>query len=82
MTPQPPDDQGVPVPPEDTTHEYARRAWRDVKALLIAACIAGGGIIAVLLAVGYRVAGAAGATIAAVVALVGLVLVARKLLTY
>ena len=82
MTPQLPDDQGVPIPPEDATQEYARRVWRDVKALLIAGSIASGGIIAVLLAVGYKVAGAAGATIAAVVALRGLVLVARKLLTY
>jgi len=82
VTTNAPDDQGVPTPPEDTTLVYARRVWRNVSALLIASSIMGFAIIAVVLFVGYRLAGAAGVTIGAVVAVAGMVLVARKLLTY
>ena len=82
MTASSPDDQGLPAPPDDTNLAYARRAWRDVRALLIACSVAGIAVIAVVLLVGYKLAGAAGLTIGAIVAVGAIVLVARKLLTY
>jgi hypothetical protein len=82
VTTRSPDDQAVPSPPEDTTQAYARRVWRDVRALLIVSSVAGVAVIAVVLLLGYRMAGVAGLVVGVVMAVVGIVLVARKLLTY
>ena len=82
VTTHSPDDQAVPTPPEDTTQAYAQRVWRDVRVLLIASGVAGVAVIAMVLMIGYRLAGGVGLTIATVMAVAGIVLVARKLLTY
>ena len=76
-----PDDQAVPSSPEET-QAYARRVWRHVRALLIASSVAGVAVIAIVLWLGYRMAGVAGLVVGVVMAVVGIVLVARKLLTY
>jgi hypothetical protein len=60
-----PDEQGTPIPPEDSLQPPARRVWRDVRALLIASCVTGGGVIAILLMLGWQLAGVAGVTFAA-----------------
>jgi hypothetical protein len=82
VTTGPPDAQGVPIPPEDTSQAYARRVWRNVRALLIASCVVGAGVISILLLLGYWLAGVAGVTLGAVIAVGGLVLLAGRLLTY
>jgi hypothetical protein len=82
VTKESPDEHGVPVPPDDTSVAYARRVWQDVSLMLIACCVVGVSIVGLLLIVGYRIAGIPGVTTGALMAVVGLVLLARKLLTY
>lgn len=82
VTPDPPGERSVRTPPDDATQAYARRLWRDVKALLIACCVVGGGVIAILLMLGYGMAGIGGVAFGAIIGFFGLVLLARKLLTH
>ena len=82
VTTRSPDDQGVPSPPDDATQAHARRVWRYVRALLIAGTVVGAAVIAIVLVLGYRMAGVAGLVVGVVMSVVGILLVARKLLTY